>query len=173
MPIVVESTTPPESKDEWRTPPELFGLLEREFRFDLDAAATKENALCPAYFTTKEDALSCDWDISYPNTVVFCNPPFSRVGDFLIKGREEAKKGVLSVFLIRADATETKWWREGVLMYPDIVPWNIAAFEIRFLTPRVQFLNTVGNCQKGVTFPSAVVIMGRPNTGVYWWNWKK
>ena len=35
--------------DCWRTPPKLFGSLDNEFSFELDAAATEENKLCQNY----------------------------------------------------------------------------------------------------------------------------
>ena len=51
MPVVGKSNTPPSEKDEWRTPPALFKILNGQFHFQLDAAATSENALCPLFFT--------------------------------------------------------------------------------------------------------------------------
>jgi len=39
-------------RGDWRTPPELFERLNRMFRFDYDAFASHENALCDTYSTT-------------------------------------------------------------------------------------------------------------------------
>ena len=47
--------------NEWMTPKWLFNQLDNEFHFDLDAAATKENALCNKFFTQEDDALNQDW----------------------------------------------------------------------------------------------------------------
>ena len=44
-------------KQNWCTPKEFFGVLDAEFHFTLDAAATKKNAKCSAYFTPEDDAL--------------------------------------------------------------------------------------------------------------------
>ncbi len=175
MPVIVNSTTPVKEKDEWRTPPELFGLLDSEFIFQLDAAATPENALCDYFYTKEEDALGRSWR----GLRVFCNPPFSKAGDFLRKGIEEFKKGATCVFLLRADGVETKWWRDNLLKENNVYNADSqelyeSRFQIRFLTPRVNYLKPVGTRQIGVKFPSAVVVM-RPTwaPNVFWWSWKK
>lgn len=176
MPVVVNSSTPAQEKDEWRTDPVLFALLDEEFDFHIDVAATEENHLCPLYYDKEDDALARPWVI--PNRIVhrvFCNPPFSRAGDFLLKGREEAKKGAICVFLVRADGIETKWWRDGVLSLEDEQNTRIysPAYQIRFLSPRVNYLRPDGTKASGVTFPSAIIVMGLYDPDVYWWNWKE
>ena len=45
------------NSDEWTTPSALFRALDRRFGFELDPAATKENALCPMYFTKEDSGL--------------------------------------------------------------------------------------------------------------------
>lgn len=47
--------------DERGTPQDFFDALNAEFHFDLDAAARKENAECPTYYTSDDDALSRPW----------------------------------------------------------------------------------------------------------------
>ena len=37
-------------KNDWETPQELFDLLDRDYRFTLDACATKTNAKCARFF---------------------------------------------------------------------------------------------------------------------------
>ena len=44
-------------KQDWSTPQEFYDALDAEFHFTLDAAATKKNAKCSAYFTPEDDAL--------------------------------------------------------------------------------------------------------------------
>ena len=44
-------------KQDWCTPQEFYDALDAEFHFTLDAAATKKNAKCSAYFTPEDDAL--------------------------------------------------------------------------------------------------------------------
>lgn len=180
MPVVADhSSTPVSEKDEWRTDPNLFMLLDREFKFDLDAAATVENALCPLYFTKDDDALSQDWYKEGVVESVYCNPPYSLAGEFLQKGREEADKGARCVFLVRGDLVETKWFRGGVLDFDyAAAPYLYQArYHIRFLTPRAQFLRPNGEPVKGVMWTSAIIVMtpyrSSLSSGTYWWEWKK
>ena len=93
------------SRDTWRTPKWLFRQLEMYFwKFDVDAASSKENALCPGYWTREDDALVQDWT----GLKVFCNPPFCRGNDILawLKKGAEARR---AVFVLPA-RTDTKWF---------------------------------------------------------------
>ena len=47
--------------DEWATPQDVFNQLNAEFRFDVDLAATAENAKVPHFYTKERDALSISW----------------------------------------------------------------------------------------------------------------
>lgn len=47
--------------DEWSTPQSLFDELDKEFHFDLDAAADDLNHKCSRYFTIKDDGLTQNW----------------------------------------------------------------------------------------------------------------
>lgn len=49
------------NKDDWCTPQAFFDELDREFHFDLDAAASSENAKCKRYFTKETDGLKNSW----------------------------------------------------------------------------------------------------------------
>lgn len=109
-------------KDEQRTPPKLFRKLDEMFHFDIDVAATKENALCSLYYTKETNALQQPWTFihwpdGYPssdpqvpaNPVInaFCNPPYSNgmVEAFLEKGYMESLKGAIVVFLTTSDVS--------------------------------------------------------------------
>lgn len=96
--------------DSYGTPRWLFDYLNDEYSFTCDAAASDENHLCDHYYTAENSALDADWSESGGH--IFCNPPFS-VGmkeRFLAKAWDEyVKKGVSSVFVIPADATNKCW----------------------------------------------------------------
>ncbi len=62
----------------WETPPDFFEVLNKEFKFGLDAAATKKNALCKRFLTAKDDALTADWAKASRGKPAFCNPPYGR-----------------------------------------------------------------------------------------------
>ena len=127
-------TTERAARQEWRTPPDLFEVLDQEFEFHIDAAATKENALCAVWYGPgsegHEDALSCEWIYSMTH---FCNPGF---GNFLpwveacIRAASERRCTVVLVGLV---APSTKWWTLA----------EQHAAQIRLCAPRPQFLPPV------------------------------
>lgn len=47
--------------EEWSTPLDFFQKLNKEFVFDLDPCATKENHKCFYYFTKEQDGLKQSW----------------------------------------------------------------------------------------------------------------
>ena len=49
------------NSDEWTTPQSLFEELDREFHFDLDAAASDLNHKCSRYFTKETDGITQNW----------------------------------------------------------------------------------------------------------------
>ncbi len=114
--------------NEWESPKELFNRLNKEFNFNLDAAATKENCLCLNYFTIGNDALKQDWS-QYGNT--FCNPPYGRsIGKFVEKAYNESKKGIIVVMLMPS-RTDTKFYHNYIMK----------SKEIRFIKGRCRFIN--------------------------------
>ena len=176
MPVLVDSKTDPENKDEWRTDPILFQLCDREFHFNLDVAASAENALCFHYFTQKDNALKQSWDILPVQANVWCNPPFSLKKEFLDKGREEHKRGANCCFLVPGDAPETDWWVSTVydLVFPS--PRTLLyrpEYHVRMLSPRVNYYTPDGLHKKGNNRPSALIIMGwNQPPGIFSWSWK-
>lgn len=98
-------------KDEQRTPPELFRKLNERFHFDIDAAATKDNALCKSYFSKDGyNALEHPWYVkTYDGkwATIFCNPPYSNglVEKFLQQGYIASLRGNVVVFLITCDVS--------------------------------------------------------------------
>jgi phage N-6-adenine-methyltransferase len=139
------------ASNEWQTPDWLFDRLNREFAFDLDAAATAENAKCGAFMTAEMDALSLDWGARA--TSVWINPPYGRIGPrFIAKAHEQTSVYAnLTVVLL-------------VPARPDTISWHAhcTAGEIRFLKGRVAFVQP-GSTGKPAPapFPSAIVVFGK------------
>ena len=137
------------NKDDWETPVELFSELNSRFEFDLDAAASDDNALCLRYFTKKDDALGQVWKGN-----VFCNPPYSLSREFIHAAWSQAVLYELSevVCLLVAARTSNKEWHKYVFPH---------ASELIFINGRVRFSNS----SAGAPFPSVVVVFkkgGRP-----------
>lgn len=119
------------ANDLWRTPPEVFNNLDREFVFLADTACTYENKLCPVGFTEENDSLSDPWlqrlKNSYPfigsNAYVWCNPPYSDISPWVDKAIEAQLDGLGVVMLLNQD-TSVGWFYKA-LKYVS---------EIRFIT---------------------------------------
>lgn len=153
--------------DGWRTPPQLFALLDREFGFGIDVAADADNALCPRYYTRQRSALDphrCWHTAAGP---AWCNPPYGRgVSAWTARAVREAQQCRATVVLLVAARTDTGWWHTDVLPYAD---------EIRLLRGRLVFGNGPTAAAAGAPFPSAIVVFrpsaGRMGTGPRIWGW--
>jgi phage N-6-adenine-methyltransferase len=124
--------------DGWSTPPDFFAALHAEFGFTLDVCAIAENAKCDRYFTPEEDVLQQEW-----MGVVWCNPPYSKVAQWIAKAYEASKAGATVVCLVYA-AVDTRWWHTYVEPYA----------EFRFPKRHLKF----GGSRKNAPRASAVVI---------------
>ncbi len=150
-------------KDEWGTPQWLFDLLDQEFHFNVDAAATEENTKCLFFF---DDALERPWyegddpelvkDLEGLGMAVartfFLNPPYSagNIDRFMQKAYEESQKGATVVCLVPC-ATDTRWWHN----------YAMKAQEIRFIKGRVRFVGYDAEgkqIKNSPTFASCVLI---------------
>ena len=125
------------ASDDWGTDPDVFKTLDAEFHFTLDVNADAVNHKCERYFTKEMDALKQTWA---PNRC-FCNPPFSLNDDFVRKGKEEANKGALVVFLIPA-RTNVRWFHNYVWDCRTHKPKQ--GVEIRFYPGRLRYIGSHG-----------------------------
>lgn len=124
----------PRPKDDWRTPPDLYGRLDREFGFAWDAACTYKNCLAPTGSYAGPwggDAFRAPWPIDLGP--IWNNPPYSNVRPWLVRAREAGLR-VPVVCLLPAD-TSTRWWWDLVAT---------SASEVRFLRGRVRFYTPDG-----------------------------
>jgi site-specific DNA-methyltransferase (adenine-specific) len=115
--------------DNWRTPPEIFIKLDTEFYFDLDAAASAENALCSKFLT---DALRVE---HWPGRRIFLNPPYGKMlAPFIRKAAAEAEKDKTIVALIPL-RMRAAWFHDYVIG---------KAVEVRAVRKRIKFLRPDG-----------------------------
>lgn len=125
------STTPPEHRDSWRTPPEVFAAINAEFRFVGDVAASATNALHSRYLTEQQNALQVDWLEHFGPGYVWCNPPYSNIMPWVEKAIEECANGIGTVMLVPADAS-VGWFKAA----------QRECTEVRFITGgRLAFIN--------------------------------
>jgi phage N-6-adenine-methyltransferase len=142
----------------WETPPELFALLHREFRFTLDVCATRTNRKCPVYFTPRENALRQPW-----TGTCWMNPPYGRaIGRWVRKAHQESRSSSAKVVCLLPARTDTAWWHDHVMQ----------AREIRLLRGRLVFVGA----RSSAPFPSAIVIFETKHQPtapfVIGWNWR-
>jgi site-specific DNA-methyltransferase (adenine-specific) len=140
-----------QNTNEWATPKVLFDKLNKEFNFTLDACASSWNNKVDNYFSLENDALQQDW-----KGVVWCNPPYSNVSDWVKKAYEESEKGAVVVMLIFSK-TDTKYFHNFVMK----------ADEIRFIKGRVKFEKHEDTITKShspsAPAPSCVVVFRNNN----------
>jgi len=134
--------------DAWETPDYFFNLLNQEFNFTLDAAASKSNTKCEKFFDKKRNGLLQNWD----GETVFVNPPFGNIEEWVQKCFEEGKKENTIVVLILPSRTDTSYWHEFIMK----------ASEIRFCKGRVNFWRNGHSTKNGSTFPLAIVVFKGP-----------
>ena len=135
------------SKQDWETPKKIFNELNKEFNFDLDAMANKNNAKCLNYFSEEEDSLKQDWSKFQS---IFINPPYkSNIQNATIKKAYETNKkyGNTIVLLIPA-RTDTSRWHDYIF----------GKAEVRFLRGRLTFEVDGKPYKDPATFPSAIVV---------------
>lgn len=131
-------------RDDWETPPELFGNLNREFQFTLDAAASDANAKCSRYYTIAEDGLSMPW----AGHRVWCNPPYGRdVSAWVAKAAGEHAVSGTTVVLLLPARVDTAWFHD--LVMPQA--------QLRFIRGRVYF-HVDGEAVDRAPFPSLLAI---------------
>lgn len=125
--------------DDWSTPQDFFDELNKEFKFDLDVCASKENTKCHKWINKEDDGLKTSWK----EYRCFMNPPYGReIGKWVKKASEH--KGLV-VCLLPA-RTDTKYFHECIYKNPRAT--------IRFLKGRLKF----GGSKNSAPFPSMVVI---------------
>lgn len=91
--------------DSWTTPRSTYDVLNREFRFTLDAAALQASTLVPDNWygpdhpePSRQDALTRSWLDDCNGGTVWLNPPYGRaIKSFMAKAHEEAQGGSRSL----------------------------------------------------------------------------
>jgi len=116
----------------WQTPHWLFDELNETYRFNLDAAATKESSLCIRHLgpgsSLGTDALAME---RWPGSDIWLNPPYGReVGRWVRKAYEESISGAGKYVVVLVMArTCTKWWHD----------YAMKASRILFIKGRLKF----------------------------------
>jgi phage N-6-adenine-methyltransferase len=131
------------SRDDWETPDNLFANLNTAFKFKVDVCANEKNSKCENYYSEEQNGLEQDW--SEYSGAAWCNPPYSKVKEWLQKAQREAdNNGVTTVCLVAA-RPDTKYWHDIIFRH---------ARAICFIRGRLQF----AGAKWKACFPSALVV---------------
>lgn len=168
------------ANDLWRTPPEVFNELDREFDFVADMASTDDNYLCESYYTEEEDSLLINWDMSVSfgcgvgfdrQAYVWCNPPYSNPMPWVKKALEAQKDGLGVVMLLNNDDS-VGWFAEALKGVSEIR--RIVADEKPtggYASGRLAFINEEGKPASGNNKPQFILVFnpfkirnGNPDT---------
>lgn len=138
--------------DEYGTPKDRFDKWNEEFKFHLDVCATEANHKCEFYYNINDNALTHKWWGR-----CFCNPPYSKIRQFLAKGSIEIKESHcrLIVFLTFAN-TDTKWFWDYV--YDESTNKPRPNVEVRFIKGRLSFTGNETKANAAMR-PSMLIIM--------------
>lgn len=137
------------SNDEWTTPQWLFNWLNSRFEFQLDAAATEDNAKSDNYYSAQHSGVANPW-----HSPTFCNPPYSNVGPWVAKAFNEWSRNEVESCLLIPVRTDQEWWHRGIIE---------TGARVEFYKGRISFGESVGsawmyNCN---------VIFGKPTRAYF------
>jgi phage N-6-adenine-methyltransferase len=189
-----------ETNQDVGTDPALFAVLNQEFRFVLDLAATAENKLCPNYLgkgdgwlgknLSPEEPAPPDGDESKGGSLdvpwhhwtgwLWLNPPFRNIMPWARKCKEEAELGARIVMLVPA-AVDSDWFEKHVYEKAE-VRWlkSRPVFKYRYTkdgpkdpkTGKPRYLSGEWN-KDGYPKPCQVCVFekGRPPR-LFPWDWR-
>lgn len=124
---------PGRSKQDYSTPPEFLAALKNKLgigQFDIDLAASAENAVCVNYYDEAMDSLADhnSWQV-ITGGWAFCNPPYADIRPWVMKAYRESVKGAQVAMLVPA-SVGSNWWRT----------WVDGAAYVLFLNGRLAFM---------------------------------
>lgn len=104
--------------DEWQTPQELFERLNKQYKFKVDLAASKDNSKCEVFFSKENSYL--DNRIPYGDPNCWLNPPFSKAYEFFEKVSKDftpidrdSWQGAVAIY--KSSNMEASVWQDVIL----------------------------------------------------------
>ena len=132
-------------KQDYETPQPLFDELDSIFHFDLDVAASCDNAKCANYFTEEDDGLKQSW----AGHSVWMNPPYGKkIHRWVKKAFDESQNPDTTIVCLIPARTDTNWFHDYCLK-GDVI----------FIRGRLRFSGLSVNAP----FPSMIVVFGKEN----------
>ena len=162
-----KSNTPTEIRDLWQTPKALFDYYDKRFGFDIDLAASANNALCDEYCDESEDALLHDTfqdklhnlgliedGAEYKKPSVWCNPPYSNLMPWVKTMVDYAGSYRVKIVTIVPADTSVKWFKYAF----------DNCSECHFISGRISFINAETQKPVNGNNKGSVVFVFDPNS---------
>ena len=169
------TTTKEKVGDYWRTPIEVFNLLNKEFNFVADMASSKDNKLCRVHYTEQNSSLDFEWAAEVQNQIgntdnkecayVWCNPPYSNPMPWVQKAIRAQEDGLGTVMLLNSD-TSVGWFAEALTKVSEI--HYITAEKKsngKYASGRISFIGPDGVSIKGNNKPQLVFVFNPLEVG--------
>jgi phage N-6-adenine-methyltransferase len=156
---------PGRSKQDWCTPKELLNAIRKRLgiqKFDIDLAATGQNAVSEIYFAEDEHggalAPHKQWHWQRGGWC-WCNPPYADIGPWVARACDEAIKGGQIAMLVPA-SVGAEWWKQYVDTHAYVL----------FLNGRITFVGASDPYPK-----DCALLLYTPwrATGNQIWNWRE
>lgn len=164
-----KSNTPTEIRDLWQTPEFVFDYYDKRFGFNLDLAASRDNALCEQFIDEHLDALKIDTvrnyiceengnlsDLYNTPAKIWCNPPYSDIMPWVSQCVNISNNFRVPVVMLLPADTSVKWFK--------------AAFknctECHFISGRLSFINAETQKPVSGNNKGSVVFIFDPNSPV-------
>lgn len=146
--------TPIPLSDEWATPRGLYGWADAKFGpFTHDACAMPWNAKHPNYVS--RGGLEVEYG---PGDVVWCNPPYSALPEWMSFAYRQSQRGAVFVCLVPI-TPDRYWWSDYVEEKAELIPLTRSVLP----SGRVHFEKEDGTSGRA-PFPSCFLIYRPVNT---------
>lgn len=120
--------------DNYRTPRYVFHALDRKYRFNVDACANAENALCAEFFTEQLDITRPDIQALVPvGSRVWMNPPYSNPTPFVQAAIDLMQHRDCTVVMLLPADKSTRWFSLALSAATEVC--DIVGGRINFLHP--------------------------------------
>lgn len=104
------SKTPDAARDLWATDREVISWMESRYgKYDIDAAASANNAVCEKFYSEQVNCLKIWWG---SNKHIWLNPPYSHPDPFVKKAIEQMERNNQIDMLLPGD-NSTAWFSEA------------------------------------------------------------
>lgn len=158
-------------RQEWETPEDFFGVVDRELNFQIDVCATKTNAKCDMYHSLYDDGIDAlkngtPWFSPKEGILrAWCNPGFKDPYPWMKKAYRESQRCPGSVVCVLGiPSFPAAWWTE----------WANLATEIRLIGGRrIQFIPAPGIKSSSNTRTNCLFIFrsGKLSIPPHIWTW--